>query len=59
MHVAVAQRIEHPDDSKEGCGFEFHQSLAHLEAPELVARGFLAAIKNPQITLRVFLCSSR
>jgi hypothetical protein len=24
-----------------------------LEAPELVARGFLAAIKNPQITLRV------
>jgi len=39
-HVAVAQRIERPDDSEAGCGFESHQPLAHLEAPELVARGF-------------------
>lgn len=39
-HVAVAQRIERPADSEAGCGFESHQSLAHLEAPELVAWGF-------------------
>lgn len=40
VHVAVAQRIERPDDSKAGCGFESHQPLARLEAPELVAWGF-------------------
>lgn len=39
-HVAVAQRIERPYDSEVGCGFESHQSLAHLGAPGLVAWGF-------------------
>ncbi len=40
VHVAVAQRIERPVDLEAGCGFESHQPLARLEAPELVARGF-------------------
>ena len=38
-----------------GRGFESRQRDAHLEAPGLVTWGFFVAIKNPQITLRVFL----
>ena len=55
-HVAVAQRIERPYDSEVGCGFESHQSLAHLEAPGLVAWGFfdcgVVTLSGLRISLR-------
>ena len=51
-HVAVAQRIERPADSEEGCGFESHQSLAHLGAPGLVAWGFFVCGGGDIVGLR-------
>ena len=51
-HVAVAQRIERPDDSEAGCGFESHQPLAHSEAPGLVAWGFFVCGGGDIVGLR-------